>query len=96
MGAWPAARTLGSRYSVCPCLPLMGCCLTCPLVRSECYVWHLGERRCSAGRDYVRTGVRVPWQAYSRLRTLEPHATLTRMTCVFKRIKGRPWFAVLL
>ncbi len=27
---------------------------------------------------------------------LEPHATLTRTTCVFKRIKGRPWFAVLL
>ncbi len=23
---------------------------------------------------------------------LEPHATLTRTTCVFKRIKGRPWF----
>ncbi len=26
---------------------------------------------------------------------LEPHATLTRTTCVFKRIKARPWFAVL-
>ncbi len=26
----------------------------------------------------------------------EPHATLTRTTCVFTRIKGRPWFAVLL
>ncbi len=27
-------------------------------------------------------------------RMLKPHATLIRTTCVFKSIKGRPWFAV--
>ncbi len=61
--------------------------------REESYIWLQTE-----GQDFwqeLEPGYTVevrcaPRYSLCYVCCLEPHATLTRTTCVFKRIKGRP------
>ncbi len=59
------------------------------LIRRE----FVGELTCRSDRLY--RSVARGYQHVRTVRSLEPHATLTRATCVIKRIKGRTWFAML-